>query len=52
MNTVSKLFAEPNAVRLENALNELVLALNNRRLSLLNKYQVGELEVEIYSLPR
>ena len=47
MNTVSKLFTEPSALRLESALNELVLALNHRRLSILNSYHVGELEVEI-----
>lgn len=47
MNTVSKLFVEPNALRLESVLNELVLAFNHRRLSILNRYNVSEMDVEI-----
>ena len=47
MSTVSKLFPEPDAIKLENTLKHLVLALNQKRQSLLDKYQVGELEVEI-----
>lgn len=47
MNTVSKLFTEPNAIHLENVLNELVLAFNHQRQSILNRYHVSELEVEI-----
>lgn len=47
MNTVSKLFVEPNALRLESVLNELVQAFNQRRLSILNRYGVNEQDVEI-----
>ncbi|MDW3645920.1 MAG: MarR family transcriptional regulator [Bacteroidia bacterium] len=47
MNTVSKLFSEPSAIRLERTLKELVLAFNNQRLDILNRYKVGELEVDI-----
>ncbi len=47
MNTVSKLFTEPNAIRLESILNELVLAFNYRRLSILNRYNINEMDVEI-----
>lgn len=47
MNTVSKLFSEPSAIRLERTLKELVLAFNNQRLDILDRYKVGELEVDI-----
>ncbi len=47
MSTVSKLFPEPNAIALENTLNELVLAFNQKRQSLLDHYQVTEMEVDI-----
>jgi DNA-binding MarR family transcriptional regulator len=47
MNTVSKLFTEPNAAQLENILNELVRAFNLRRQSILNRYKVNEMDVEI-----
>ena len=47
MSTVSKLFPEPNAILLENTLNELVLAFNQKRQTLLDHYQVSELEVDI-----
>jgi MarR family transcriptional regulator, organic hydroperoxide resistance regulator len=47
MNTVSKLFVNPNANRLENVLTELVKTLNHRRQAVLNRYQVNELEVKI-----
>lgn len=47
MNTVSKLFPQPEALRMEGLLNELVLALNHQRLSVLNRYQINESEVEI-----
>lgn len=47
MNTVSKLFTEPNAIRLETILNDLVLAFNYRRLSILNRYNINEMDVEI-----
>ncbi|MFK7920800.1 MAG: MarR family winged helix-turn-helix transcriptional regulator [Bacteroidia bacterium] len=44
---MSKLFTEPNAIRLESILNELVLAFNYRRLSILNRYNINEMDVEI-----
>ncbi|MDX2249856.1 MAG: MarR family transcriptional regulator [Bacteroidia bacterium] len=44
---MSKLFVEPNALRLESVLNELVQAFNQRRLSILNRYGVNEQDVEI-----
>ncbi|MEO0896511.1 MAG: MarR family transcriptional regulator [Bacteroidota bacterium] len=44
---MSKLFPEPNAIFLENTINELVLALNLKRQSLLDHYSVNELEVDI-----
>ncbi|MEL6256391.1 MAG: MarR family transcriptional regulator [Bacteroidota bacterium] len=44
---MSKLFSEPSAIRLERTLKELVLAFNNQRLDILNRYKVGELEVDI-----
>lgn len=47
MNTVSKLFTEPSATRLESILNELVRAFNFRRQSILNRYNVNEMDVEI-----
>jgi DNA-binding MarR family transcriptional regulator len=47
MNTVSKLFEDPNASRLESVLAELVKTLNHRRQAVLNRFQVNELEVEI-----
>lgn len=47
MNTVSKLFTEPNAIRLETILNELVIAFNFRRASILNRYNINEMDVEI-----
>ncbi len=47
MNTVSKLYQEPKAIHLEDALVELVNAYNHRRQSILNRYQVVDLEVDI-----
>ena len=46
MNIVSER-TDSKAVHLENTLNELVLAFNSRRLSVLNRYNVSELDVEI-----
>lgn len=47
MSTVSKLFPEPDAIRLEHTLNELILAFNEKRQSLLRKNDVTEQEVDI-----
>ncbi len=47
MSTVNKLFPEPNALRLETIVTDLIFALNHRRLSILNRYKVSEMEVEI-----
>lgn len=47
MNTVSKLYTEPSAIRLESILNELVRAFNFRRQSILTRYNVNEMDVEI-----
>lgn len=47
MNTVSKLFTEPSIVRLEEVLNELILAFNQKRHSVLSQYGVNETDVEI-----
>lgn len=47
MSTVSKLFPEPDAILLENTINELILAFNEKRQSLLEHYGVTELEVDI-----
>lgn len=47
MNIVSERTIENNAVHLEQLLNDLVLAFNNSRLSVLNRYNVSELDVEI-----
>lgn len=47
MSIASKLFPDPNALHLENVLNDLVLAFNHQRLSILNSYQVTEMEVDI-----
>ncbi|MEL6593864.1 MAG: MarR family transcriptional regulator [Bacteroidota bacterium] len=44
---MSKLFTEPNAIRLETILNELVIAFNFRRASILNRYNINEMDVEI-----
>ena len=47
MNIVSERTIDSNAVHLENILNDLVIAFNSRRLSVLNRYNVSELDVEI-----
>lgn len=47
MSTAEKLSPKPNALQLEEVLNDLVLAFNLRRLSILNRYQVNEMEVDI-----
>lgn len=47
MNTVSKLFVEPNAYRLESTLQSLVNSYNQRRTSILERYDVSEQDVEI-----
>lgn len=47
MNTVSKLFVEPNAYRLESTLQSLVNSYNQRRQSILDHYDVSEQDVEI-----
>jgi DNA-binding MarR family transcriptional regulator len=47
MNIVTERTIENNAAHLEQLLNELVLAFNNSRLSVLNRYNVSELDVEI-----
>ncbi len=47
MNTVSKLFVETNAIKLESALQTLVTSFNQRRLSILERYGVSEQDVEI-----
>ena len=47
MNTVSKLFVEPNAHRLESTLLSLVHTYNERRQSILSRYDVDEQDVEI-----
>lgn len=50
MNTVSKLFVEPNAYRLESTLQTLVNSYNQRRQSILDRYDVSEQDVEIIRL--
>lgn len=47
MSTVSKLFPEPSAIRFEHVLGDVVLAINQKRQSILNQYGVGEMEVRI-----
>ncbi|MEL6674316.1 MAG: MarR family transcriptional regulator [Bacteroidota bacterium] len=47
MNTVSKMFNAPSATRLETLLKEVVLAYNDHRQAILDRYNVTELEVEI-----
>ncbi len=47
MNTVSKLFVEPNAYRLESTLQTLVSSYNERRQSILDRFDVSEQDVEI-----
>ena len=47
MNIVSERTNVSETDHLENTLNDLVLAFNNRRLSVLNRYNVSELDVEI-----
>ena len=47
MSTAKKLYQDPNALKLEGLLNELVLAFNLQRQSILNGYHVTELEVDI-----
>ena len=47
MNIVSERTIDSNAIHLENILNDLVIAFNSRRLSVLNRYNVSELDVEI-----
>lgn len=47
MNTVSKLFVEPNAYRLESTLQSLVKSYNERHQSILDRYDVTEQDVEI-----
>ena len=49
MSTAKKLYQDPNALKLEGLLNELVLAFNLQRQSILNGYHVTELEVDIIS---
>ncbi|MEM6763490.1 MAG: MarR family transcriptional regulator [Bacteroidota bacterium] len=49
MSTAKKLYQDPNALKLEKLLNELVLAFNLQRQSILNSYHVTELEVDIIS---
>lgn len=50
MNTVSKLFVEPNAYRLESTLQTLVNSYNQRRQAILERYDVSEQDVEIIRL--
>ena len=47
MSTAEKLSPKPNALQLEEVLNDLVLAFNLRRLSILKRYRVNEMEVDI-----
>jgi len=47
MSTATKPSTASNALHLEQALNDLVKAFNLRRLSILNRYRVNEMEVEI-----
>ena len=47
MSTANKLFTEPNALRLETIVNDLMIALLHRKVSILNRYNVTELEVKI-----
>lgn len=47
MNTVTKLFTEANAARLELVVTKLVKAYNSHRQTILTNYKVSEQEVEI-----
>ncbi len=47
MSTVSKLFPEPSAIRLEELLDGVVWGINAKRQNILNQYGVGEMDVRI-----
>jgi MarR family transcriptional regulator, organic hydroperoxide resistance regulator len=49
MSTVSQLFTEPSAIRLEQLLEGVVWGINAKRQNVLSQYNVGELEVRIIS---
>lgn len=49
MSTATKTSPESNSTRLEEVLNDIVLAFNQRRQSILRQFNVNEMEVEIIS---
>ncbi len=47
MTTVSQVFPNPSAVRLEQLLDGVVTGINTRRQSILDQYSVSELDIRI-----
>lgn len=47
MSTVNQIFPTPNALRLESVVNQLILSLYKKRLSILDNYKATDMEVDI-----